>query len=455
MFRREFLYGVPALALVLGGGDSLAAPAKRPSANGGDPGPFNVRRFGAVGDGVHDDSPAIQKALDAVPAGGGTVFVPPGVYRLGQTVHFRRDSTRLIGAGMNATTLRAAPTANFLVCLEIAKLNGCVMSELTVDANWSERVNNLKFGRTSAVSIVEASDSIIQFVRVTGACGVAKGESSPGLAIGRARGVDTGRNVIAFCQAIKNGTSERLSDGFFTSGFSNVIIGSTAIDCSDTGFVLESSSYSRIAGCSARSCSSGAAVSNFFADSGIGNTIEDVTIHDWNATVTGGMSVQGDTDAPLVDTMIANVTLTFVKGEGPAIYAWSRSGGRSIRGLSITDSRIRGAHTQGILLWGVEDGRISGCDIDGTNDPCIDIRENCENIFITNNRLTPAGSFALISSKSEDIVVTGNYVRGNPAKTTFPMYFYAGTKVTVGGNILRGYSIAATGNDQGVEIAKV
>ena len=37
--------------------------------------------YGAVGDGKMDDSPAIQKALDAAAKNGGTVFLPAGVYR--------------------------------------------------------------------------------------------------------------------------------------------------------------------------------------------------------------------------------------------------------------------------------------------------------------------------------------------------------------------------------------
>lgn len=40
----------------------------------------NVRSFGAVGDGIHDDTNAFQAAIDSLPEDGGTVFVPPGTY---------------------------------------------------------------------------------------------------------------------------------------------------------------------------------------------------------------------------------------------------------------------------------------------------------------------------------------------------------------------------------------
>src|SRR5262245_55762195 len=46
---------------------------------------YDVRAFGAKGDGVVDDAPAIQAAVDtALAHGGGTVFLPPGVYILGR-----------------------------------------------------------------------------------------------------------------------------------------------------------------------------------------------------------------------------------------------------------------------------------------------------------------------------------------------------------------------------------
>lgn len=42
----------------------------------------SVCEFGAIGDGVHDDAPAIQQALDSVAERGGIVFMPAGLYRM-------------------------------------------------------------------------------------------------------------------------------------------------------------------------------------------------------------------------------------------------------------------------------------------------------------------------------------------------------------------------------------
>src|SRR5690349_14663781 len=43
---------------------------------------YNVRAFGAKGDGKALDSPSINRAIAAASSkGGGTVYLPPGIYR--------------------------------------------------------------------------------------------------------------------------------------------------------------------------------------------------------------------------------------------------------------------------------------------------------------------------------------------------------------------------------------
>lgn len=54
---------------------------------------YNVKDFGAVGDGQHFDSPSIQKAIDKCTSeGGGTVLVPSGTY-LGATIVLKDNTT--------------------------------------------------------------------------------------------------------------------------------------------------------------------------------------------------------------------------------------------------------------------------------------------------------------------------------------------------------------------------
>ena len=71
---------------------------------------FNVRNYGATGDGKNLDSPAINKAIDAAAAaGGGTVLVPAGTYLSG-SIHLKSNIHLLIDAG--ATILGAPQNLN-------------------------------------------------------------------------------------------------------------------------------------------------------------------------------------------------------------------------------------------------------------------------------------------------------------------------------------------------------
>jgi polygalacturonase len=71
---------------------------------------FNVKSFGATGDGATLDSPSINKAIDAcAQAGGGTVYFPAGTYLSG-SIHLRSNIHLLIDAG--ATILGAPQSMN-------------------------------------------------------------------------------------------------------------------------------------------------------------------------------------------------------------------------------------------------------------------------------------------------------------------------------------------------------
>jgi polygalacturonase len=85
LLRRDFLRlsstglaGAAAGSTLVGAGAyANALPASAESANSD----FNVRRFGAKGNGTTVDSPAINQAIEAAAAaGGGTVRFPAGVY---------------------------------------------------------------------------------------------------------------------------------------------------------------------------------------------------------------------------------------------------------------------------------------------------------------------------------------------------------------------------------------
>lgn len=75
---------------------------------------FNVTdpAYGATGDGVTDDTAAIQAAIDAAEAaGGGRVVFPDGTYRISDTLIIDSDGVSLEGVGVTASTIDCQDTS--------------------------------------------------------------------------------------------------------------------------------------------------------------------------------------------------------------------------------------------------------------------------------------------------------------------------------------------------------
>jgi polygalacturonase len=73
---------------------------------------FNVRDFGATGNGSTNDTPAIQRAIDAatVAAGGGIVQFPSGTYQSRNTIHMKSNVTLQVDTG---ATIRGASNDDY------------------------------------------------------------------------------------------------------------------------------------------------------------------------------------------------------------------------------------------------------------------------------------------------------------------------------------------------------
>ena len=118
---------------------------------------FNVKSFGATGDGVTDDSVAIQSAIDAAGTTLGqetspdhsTVFLPAGTYKI-ETGLELYSHTKFCGAGMGATllysgtayALRTKNNARFVTLRDfqviggdnLTALGGILIGNLTAEA---------------------------------------------------------------------------------------------------------------------------------------------------------------------------------------------------------------------------------------------------------------------------------------------------------------------------------
>ena len=102
----------------------------------------SVKDFGAVGDGVTDDSVAIQAAIDSIEPGGsakrGTVYFPPGNYRTTQMLTINGTSVGLKGdSGELCTTITGDFTGTGVADSAIIKINGryCYVKNIAFSAS--------------------------------------------------------------------------------------------------------------------------------------------------------------------------------------------------------------------------------------------------------------------------------------------------------------------------------
>ena len=108
---------------------------------------YNVIGYGAVGDGVTDDTAAIQACIEDVPEEGGQVYFPSGVYVVSIThgdsidrIALKiRKNIRFIGAGEETTIIKlAANQGDYKAIISHSSsynVEGFYMEHMTIDQN--------------------------------------------------------------------------------------------------------------------------------------------------------------------------------------------------------------------------------------------------------------------------------------------------------------------------------
>ena len=98
---------------------------------------FNVKAYGAKGDGVTDDTKAINAAIAALPSGGGRVFFPRGNYIISSVINILAHGVWLVGEGFSETFADQGG-------VDQAGLTG--ISKITASASFSTTTAMVQFG---------------------------------------------------------------------------------------------------------------------------------------------------------------------------------------------------------------------------------------------------------------------------------------------------------------------
>ena len=108
-------------------GGGITAPFSITAMHIGNPSGTDVREFGAVGDGITDDTAAFTLAVNSLPSTGGTIIIPRGSYAL-KNWTISDDGVNIQGAGAGFAAVgygtRLCPTDDAASTDEVLKISG-------------------------------------------------------------------------------------------------------------------------------------------------------------------------------------------------------------------------------------------------------------------------------------------------------------------------------------------
>jgi hypothetical protein len=366
----------------------------------------SVKDFGAVGDGVADDTAAIQAAINS---GAKSVVFPAGVYSTSSQLTLAANQS-LQGDGAEVTSIIAKASTDFQYVAYHTGGANIKISGITFDANQANRATVLT---TTAIPLLLVSVTNCRVSECTFQNAVGT-SSVPGF--GMAIGGTSSRCTIHNCITLNNGTASKPADGIFCSASDSLISNCIASQCTDTAFVIESASRSGIVGCVSHGCSCGGAITNAINTDVYSNYINGLTVYNWNAPVTGGIQIGtplSTSTGGLHDTLVNGVVLRAETsagfGTGPAINLRTTGTPKPER-ITVSNCVIDGATLQGILVT------------------------SCVSVSIINNSIKQTGSAAIQFTGGAGHVAQGNVID----TTSFGITTTLDTKLTAQGNTCSG-----------------
>jgi polygalacturonase len=256
------------LFLMIGSSVKCYSQDKTPGTAGNLQGVYNVRLFGAMGDGKTADTEAVNKAIDAASAaGGGTVFFPAGTY-LSFSIHLKSNITIHLD---NGAVLLAGDPASGKGGYDAPEPNKWDMFQDFGHSHWH---NSLIWG-DSLVNIAITGHGMID------GKGLTRGARSTG---------GTGNKAIALklCRNVTIRDITILTGGHFcllATGVDNMTIDNVKLDTNRDGFDIDCCRHVRISNCSVNSPFDDAIVLKSSYALGFPRVTEDITIT--NCSVSG------------------------------------------------------------------------------------------------------------------------------------------------------------------------
>jgi hypothetical protein len=401
---------------------------------------FNVMAFGAVGDGIANDTAAIQATVDAAAKVHGTVYIPPGRYLITSINISDQTNLTITGAGTNSVLVTAS-NLGVIVCQKCSRL---LIADLAIEGD-----ADVKKEHQRGVDWHSVIDSMIRNVSVANV------------------GYDA---ILLFESCIGNTIMGCFVDSAYDDGIN--IGGKADLPTTDTtvvGNIIKNANHDgiHISAGSLRTSAQGNVISGCEVGVGlfktaqvtvVGNVIENC--EKWGVGVHAG---------PCADFTLTN---NVMRGGTRGIWITSNCHNYAINGnvikdpgqygIAISEKRIDaefasvignqisgGCEKAAILISGCTDMIVASNQISGVTALGISLAEStsyCVRITISHNHIACAtiGINQLDSANSKYFAIEGNFIQSG---STTGIYFGGGSYFRIAGNWILAasdYGIRAT-----------
>ena len=149
---------------------------------------LSVKDFGAVGNGIADDTAAIQAAINAVTAiGGGTVYLPKGTYLISSGFTITTTAVNFVGQGngwsampnlsaTSVTTIKASAVMSYMIKFNNINNGACGIQDILLDgsaslyANTGLILDGVQGGYFKNVGVLNAYNGGLSLLATTCTC---------------------------------------------------------------------------------------------------------------------------------------------------------------------------------------------------------------------------------------------------------------------------------------------
>lgn len=228
----------------------------------------NVKDYGARGDGITDDAPAIQAAVTAVSAtGGGTLYLPAGRYLLNAVLNWA-SGVNMVGAGDQVSILQS--TNPNLDCITGTDLSDVTLQSLQLSGPGRGFGSGVRLTRYSApaTASITLRDTLVQSFGGDGVfCHQLAASTLQRVRVRNCGGV--GFHLQAPQDTVLGGASTALIGcsaegcvvaGFWLVGMAYTSLTSCAAQGSPIGYRAESCTAVALTACGAEQCTTGLTV---------------------------------------------------------------------------------------------------------------------------------------------------------------------------------------------------